>query len=193
MTEGYTWIALFRGINVGGKRIVPMQELRQLFTDCGLQEARSYIQSGNVVFRAASQDRGRLTADIARAVAARFGFEPTVLLLEIDALAAAIASNPFKRAESSPQSLHLYFFTERPTNPDIQGLNQWKSGKEAFVLADRVLYLHAPDGIGRSKLAARIEKLVGDATARNWRSAIKILAIAKELAESSIERYYPES
>ncbi|MEE8243904.1 MAG: DUF1697 domain-containing protein [Pseudomonadales bacterium] len=183
MTVGYTWIALFRGINVGGKHIVPMRELRQLFADCGLQEAQTYIQSGNVVFRAASRDRGRLTADITRAVEARFGFEPTVLLLEIDTLAAAIASNPYAHAESSPQSLHLYFFTEKPIDPDIQGLNQWKSGTEAFVLADRVLYLHAPDGIGRSKLAARIEKLVGDATARNWRSAIKILAIAKQLAE----------
>ena len=108
MTVGYTWIALFRGINVGGKHIVPMRELRQLFADCGLQEARTYIQSGNVVFRAASRDRGRLTADITRAVEARFGFEPTVLLLEIDTLAAAIAANPYARAESSPGSLTAY-------------------------------------------------------------------------------------
>ncbi|MCZ6657268.1 MAG: DUF1697 domain-containing protein [Gammaproteobacteria bacterium] len=183
MAKKHTWIALFRGVNVGGKHIVPMQELRQLFTELGLNEARTYIQSGNVVFRTASQDRDRLAADVTKAVDERYGFEPKVLLMEVEALAAAIARNPYPRAESSPKSLHLYFFYQDPPNPDIAGLNEWKSATEHFTLIDRVLYLHAPDGIGRSKLAERIEKLVGvGATARNWRSTTKILAMAKDLA-----------
>ena len=68
MAKKHTWIALFRGVNVGGKHIVPMQELKQLFAELGLNEARTYIQSGNVVFRTASQDRDRLAADITKAV-----------------------------------------------------------------------------------------------------------------------------
>ena len=183
LTQACTWIALFRGINVGGTNIIPMQELRALFIDLGFEEPRSYIQSGNIVFRASSRDRGRLTAGIQRAVMAQHGFEPTVLLLDIEALTSSIARNPYPHAEPAPKSLHLYFFAEAPQNPDLEALNQWCSPTEQFALIDAVGYLDAPDGIGRSKLAARVEKLLGSATARNWRTVTSVLEIANHLEE----------
>ncbi|HIA16949.1 MAG TPA: DUF1697 domain-containing protein, partial [Dehalococcoidia bacterium] len=92
----------------------------------------------------------------------------------------AIASNPFPQAEEHPNTLHLYFLSEPPHDPDNDALNALKSDSEQFVLTDNVFYLHAPGGIGQSKLAARAERLLGvDATARNWRTVSKIEEMAR--------------
>lgn len=97
-------------------------------------------------------------------------------------LGRAIASNPFPQATHNPSTLHLFFLLEPPQSPDIDSLNTLKADSESFVLTDEVFYLHAPDGIGRSKLAARVERLLGvDATARNWRSVTKVSGLANDL------------
>jgi uncharacterized protein (DUF1697 family) len=93
----------------------------------------------------------------------------------------AMVSNPFPEAESEPKTLHLYFLASTPQNPDLQTLDSIKQANEQFKLIDNVFYLYAPDGIGRSKLAARVEKALGvAATARNWRTVCKIMAIQAE-------------
>jgi len=92
----------------------------------------------------------------------------------------AMASNPFPAAESEPKTLHLYFLASAPQNPDLKMLDSLKKADEQFKLIDNVFYLHTPDGIGRSKLAERAEKALGvAATARNWRTVSKIMAMAK--------------
>ena len=91
----------------------------------------------------------------------------------------AIESNPFPEAESEPKALHLYFLDAIPEDPDFDTLASIKSNRERFALKDGVFYMHAPEGIGRSKLAANAEKLLGvSATARNWRTVSKIMAMA---------------
>jgi uncharacterized protein (DUF1697 family) len=91
----------------------------------------------------------------------------------------AADANPFPKAEAESKSVHLYFLAKTPKDPDLEALNRLKSGKESFKLMDDVFYLHAPDGIGRSKLAARAEKLIGvEATARNWNTVTKLLEMA---------------
>jgi uncharacterized protein (DUF1697 family) len=175
-----TWITFFRGINVGGRNILPMKELKALLEELGCVDVRTYIQSGNVVFRHKEQQATGLSQTISQAVLNRFHFAPYVLLLTANHLKSALAANPFFPAEENPKTLHLYFLSARPTEVDLDGLNQIKSPSESFELIGKVFYLHAPDGIGRSKLAARAEKLLGvPATGRNWRTAQKVLELAK--------------
>ena len=174
-----TYIALLRGINVGGKNSLPMKELVSVMEEMGLKNVRTYIQSGNAVFQSALKNTSKLAAPLAAEIKKRVGFEPHVQLLEFDALASAIASNPFPDAESEPASLHLFFLASSPTNPDLKKLNGIKAPSEKFHLVDQLFYLHAPEGIGRSKLAAGAEKILGvPMTGRNWKSVCSIRDLA---------------
>lgn len=176
-----TYIALFRGINVGGHNILPMKELRTLLEDLGAQDVKTYIQSGNAVFRHEADSVAQLSSRISAAIKESHGFEPRVLLLDLAAMEKAVASNPFPEAESEPKTLHLYFLAAGPQNPDLPMLDTLKKDSEQFKLTDTVFYLHAPDGIGRSKLAERVEKTLGvAATARNWRTVSKIMAMVSQ-------------
>lgn len=174
-----TYIGLFRGINVGGKSILPMEKLVAVLEGLGLKDIRTYIQSGNVVFRGDDAPPERLAIRISESIQASHGFEPKVLLLDSSALDNAIRNNPYPEAETAPNTLHLNFLAEVPREPDIQGLNKIKTASERFHLAKQVCYLHAPEGIGRSKLAASLERLLGvAATSRNWNTVRKLKSIA---------------
>jgi uncharacterized protein (DUF1697 family) len=165
------WVLLLRGVNVGGRHTLPMRELAELLEALGLEEVRTYIQSGNAVFRAAGEAAAALGDRIAAAIEERKGFRPEVLVLSAERLEAAARANPFPEGEAEPKTLHLFFLAATPTAPDLAGLEALRSPTERFHLATEVLYLHAPDGIGRSKLATRVERLLGvPATARNWRT-----------------------
>ncbi len=175
-----TYIALFRGINVGGKNILPMKQLIAILESLGCLDVTTYIQSGNAVFRHEENDVSLLTRKIAAVVHESHGFEPHVILLTADKLKRAMASNPYPDAESDPSKLHLFFLASEPGNPDLEVLESIRAKNERFAVKRDVAYLHAPDGIGRSKLAARIERALGVAgTGRNWRSVCKILEMAK--------------
>ena len=176
-----TYIALFRGINVGGRNRLPMRDLVDLLRSIGLQDIRTYIQSGNVVFRSDAADTSDLSQRIRAAVNESHGFTPHVLLLTLEEFETAMESNPYPEAVSEPKTLHLYFLTSRPGNPDLEALETIRSPSERFALHGTVFYLHAPEGIGRSRLAAGVEKALGvGATERNWRSVTAIMAMAKQ-------------
>ncbi|MCK6623463.1 MAG: DUF1697 domain-containing protein [Calditrichaceae bacterium] len=175
-----TFVALFRGVNVGGKNSLPMKELVALLEDIGLQKIRTYIQSGNVVFQTTVKDTSDLAKRISAEIRKCFAFEAHVFLLRIEALDEAMAKNPFSEAEADPGRLHLWFLASEPKIRNLDKLNELKKDSERFYLGDKVFYLHAPEGVGRSRLAASVEKVLGvPMTARNWRTVCKI----KELAE----------
>jgi len=175
------WIALLRGINVGGRNLLPMGELRQLLEANGYSAVRTYIQSGNVVFASGEPEARRLPARIGDAILATRGFRPKIIVLGVDELTRAIESNPLRGAFPEPKSLHLFFLDSAPEPPDAAALDAVRADNEAFAIVDTVLYLYAPDGIGRSKLAASVEKLLCvEATARNWRTVNKLSEIARE-------------
>lgn len=174
------YIALFRGINVGGNGLLPMRELVELLSGLGLHNIKTYIQSGNVIFEAAENDPAQLAQRISQAVQRSRGFAPTVLLLEAADLENAVASNPFPEADSVPKSLHVFFMAAPPPNPDLKKLEGLRLDSERFVLQGKFFYLHTPDGLGRSKLAASVEKALGvPATGRNWQTVRQVLALAK--------------
>ena len=176
-----TYIALFRGINVGGHNVLPMKEMVTLLENLDSYGVKTYIQSGNAVFRNNAEDSNKLSNRISGIVQENYGFEPRVLLLNLDELDDVIVLNPFPRAVVKPKTLHIYFLDSVPKNPDLDLLESIKKNNEQYKLINKLFYLHAPDGIGRSKLATRIEKSLGvSVTARNWRSVCKILDMAKQ-------------
>lgn len=177
-----TYIALLRGINVGGKNILPMKEMAPLLETLDLSNVSTYLASGNVVFQSETADPSALANDIQAAIGQNYGFTPQILIRSIQDFQDAIAANPFPEAASQPKTLHLYFLESPPPDPDLAGLDAIKTATEQYKLLNTVFYLHAPDGIGRSKLAAGVEKALGvTATARNWRTATKVLAMAANL------------
>ncbi len=174
-----THIALFRGINVGGRNTIPMAKLRDLLEGLGLEKVQTYIQSGNAVFRCPATHARSLAEEIQNTIEAEVGFTPDVQVLSTEFLRSTVEANPFPEAESAPTSLHLFFLKAVPEQPDLKGLEDLKASHERYELIAQCFYLHAPDGIGKSKLAARAERLLGvSATARNWKTVKQILEMA---------------
>ena len=175
-----TWIALLRGINVGGRNTLRMKELARQMESAGFSNVSTYIQSGNVVFdandeQAPNGDAASIGEQLADAIEDRRGFRPRVFVLDADRLMKTIENNPYPEAAEAPKSLHFFFLAEPAANPDLDKLRTAQADSERFELTDAVFYLHAPDGIGRSKLAANVERYLGvDTTARNWRTVAKL-------------------
>jgi uncharacterized protein (DUF1697 family) len=175
-------IALLRGINVGGKNLLPMKELVAILGDLGAQKVKTYIQSGNAVFVWKDKNTARLGNQIRAEIKRRREFDPQVLLLELEDLERVIQQNPFPEAEANPKALHAGFLAAAPERPDMKTLESLKSDSERFRLLGSVFYLHAPEGVGRSKLAAKSERLLGvPMTDRNWRTVRTLWKMAQEL------------
>ncbi|HEX9945416.1 MAG TPA: DUF1697 domain-containing protein [Thermoanaerobaculia bacterium] len=176
-----TYIALFRGINVGGKNSLPMKELVVILENMGARKIKTYIQSGNAVFQSAEKNLSQFSKRLTAGIKESRGFEPHIIIVGLDEIEKAMADNPFPEAEADPSSLHLGFLASVPKNPDLQKLDSLRKASERFHLSERVFYLHAPEGVGRSKLAASAEKLLGvPMTDRNWRTVCKIREMAGE-------------
>jgi uncharacterized protein (DUF1697 family) len=179
------YITLLRGINVGGRNALPMRELVALLEALGLRNVQTYIQSGNVVFETDRADAARLAEGISASVQRSHGFRPHVLILGKPEIESAIKANPFPEAVDHPRSLHLFFLASAPQEPDLASLERVRRHTERFALAGEVVYLHAPEGIGRSKLAARVERALGvPVTARHWRTVTKIADMTASLPGS---------
>ena len=174
-----TYIALLRGINVGGKNSLPMKELVAVLEKLGAANVKTYIQSGNAVFESDTQNASTLCRKISAEVKQLRSFEPHVLLLKSQELEKAIENNPFPEAEGAPNTLHVGFLDSASQHPDLKKLESLKSASEEFRLEHKVFYLHTPDGLGRSKLAGSVEKVLGiPMTFRNWRTVCKLREMA---------------
>jgi len=177
-----TCIALLRGINVGGKNALPMKAFREMLEDLGCRDVETYIQSGNAVFRTNERSLSSLSNRIGSRIEEAHGFRPHILLLSAGDFERAIEENPFPEGEANHKSLHFFFLDSPPKKPDLERLNEMKADTERFELKKRVFYLHAPEGIGYSKLAMGVEKALGvPTTARNWRTVSKILEMTREI------------
>jgi uncharacterized protein (DUF1697 family) len=172
-----TYIALFRGINVGGRGLLPMKDLVRILEGLGFAGVKTYIQSGNAVFQSARPKTAGMAGEISAAIMKSHGFAPAVMLLEVADLQRAVDNNPFREAEG--KALHLFFLERQPAKPDLKGLTALRTTSEEFKLGKTVFYLHTPDGFGRSKLAAGVERGLGvPVTARNWNTVSKLLSMA---------------
>lgn len=167
------YLALFRGINVGGNNILPMGELRSLLEEHSYKKVQTYIQSGNVVF-----DSEERPENVASLVLDRFGFEPRVLVMEKTEFLDSLAGNPYTATKGN--QIHFYFCQDLP-NANVEKLDMLKAESEHYMIKDKVLYLYAPDGIGRSKLAAGMERYLGvAATGRNLNTINKLAKMLED-------------
>ena len=168
------FILLLRGINVGGHNKLPMKDLRELLETLGYESVQTYIQSGNVVLCAADRPDGDAISD---AIEKRLGIAPSVLVISAQRFRAVADANPYVDPGVEAKHLHISFLS-RPAAPDMDALNSRKSATEKFTLTDDAFYLLAPDGIGRSKLATDVERLLGvEATGRNLNTVRKLLGM----------------
>ncbi|MCX5359982.1 DUF1697 domain-containing protein [Streptomyces sp. NBC_00124] len=174
-----TYAALLRGINVGGAKKVPMAELRTLMEGLGHGSVRSYLQSGQAVFTAGHGDEESLAAELTAAVEKHFGFSVDVIVRDHAYLAAIADACPFPAAELEGKQLHVTYFSEPVDADRFSAIDQGAFLPEEFKLGDRALYLYAPTGLGRSKLAEQLAKprvnkgLI--ATTRNWNTVVKLV------------------
>lgn len=170
-----TWLALFRGINVGGKHIVPMKVLANLMTEAGCQEVQTYIQSGNVIFKHSVLTSAELAVLLAELVFQHFAFKPKVMIFSATQFSQILATNPYMQVYTEAKQVHVFFFEHAPLAPDLVTLQQLKAPSEDFELQQNGLYLFAPEGIGRSKLVDKIDKCLGvSTTARNLNTLMKL-------------------
>jgi uncharacterized protein (DUF1697 family) len=170
------FIALLRGINVGGRTIVPMAELRVLCAGIGWGDVATYIQSGNVVFEAAEAPAELETA-LEAALADRFAFAPPVMVRDAGAWARILAANPFPaEAEAEPSRVLVGLAKAKLADGAAAQLQERARAGERVAQAGGALWFHYPNGVGTSKLTpALIDKAAGSpVTGRNWRTMIKL-------------------
>ena len=170
-----THLALLRGINVGGKASLPMKELAGLFAAAGAASVRTYIQSGNVIFRAA--DPALVTAAVTAEVARIYGYPGRIVLRSAEELRGAYTSNPFQKAGAPVETLHLYFLADSPAPAAVMALDPDRSPGDSFAVVGRDIFLHLPNGMARTKLTNAFfdTQLKMVSTARNWKTVAKLV------------------
>jgi uncharacterized protein (DUF1697 family) len=176
-------VALLRGVNLGGHKKIAMEELRTICCSLDLTDPKTYIQSGNVVFGCSKSAIPKLAARIESAIEKRLGFHSAVILRTTDDLRQIVARNPFSRRNGIEPGKLIVSFLDKPLDPEsrkrILSINV---GSEEIQPAERELYIYFPDGQGRSKLPAVLERtLKNTTTARNWNTVLKLLLMAEEL------------
>ena len=168
-------VALLRGINVGGKNMLPMKELCALFATAGCASVQSYIQSGNVIFEAPARGLGKLAARVGEAIEQRFGFAPPIVLRSARELAAVIEGVPFP---DTPH-VHVGFLAEAPGKPQLAALEPGYGAPDRYVVRGREVYLHLPNGMGRSKLGTGyFDRRIGTTTIRNWNTVVELARLS---------------
>ncbi len=185
-----THVALLRGINVGGRNRVAIADLRTVVASLAHTNVTTYIQSGNVVFTSAQTDTSVIATALERAIAESLSVRPRVVVLSRAELSQVVADNPYPD-ETNPKCLHAAFTSEQ-IGPDqlaafaaAQQRATGKGSRDEATVVGRTLFLHTPDGIGRSDLAAQLARTAGplaatgSATVRNWATVTKLLAMCQ--------------
>jgi uncharacterized protein (DUF1697 family) len=164
-----TYVALLRGINLGARNRVAMADLRAVVEQAGGEDVRTYVQSGNVVFRSRSS-AARLAGSLEAGIRRTLGLDIAVLVKTQRELAKLVERNPF--ASADPSTLHVTFLAKAPARDRVRKLSEQSFGPDELHVTGREVYLCCPNGYGRTKLSnAFLEKqLAVPATTRNWRT-----------------------
>lgn len=187
-----TYIALLRGINVGGNRIIKMAELKNVLEALGLKDAKTYIQSGNVLFRS-DDDAFNIQDKIEKEINRVWGFDVPVVLRSAKELEQLINNCPFsdeeiKTAEqaSGKESLYISFMANVPSPEKIQSLKPYENENESYHVIGREVFLLFRDSIRNSKVANNLHRLDAHSTVRNSKTVKKLLALAMEMEASKV-------
>jgi uncharacterized protein (DUF1697 family) len=176
-----TYIALLRGINVSGQKKIPMAELRDLLSGIGLENVQTYIQSGNVVFQSSEKSSQKLESNIHEAIKKNFGFEVPVLVITPEHLQQIFDDCPF----SEEQKVNSYFtlLYNVPEKPLVADVSKISYPNETFIITDSCVYFYSSTGYGKAKCNNNFfeRKLKITATARNYKTMVKLLSLSADL------------
>jgi uncharacterized protein (DUF1697 family) len=177
-----TYIALLRGINVGGHKIIKMDQLRKAFEELGFENVATYVQSGNVVFKSGTKASADLSKTIEEMLLRRFSMSVPVIVRTADELGEVLTNNPFlKERGLDVTRLHVTFLSLTPQKAAIKGLDAIAAGPDRFHCRGREIYLHCPNGFAGTKLSINaFEKVLAvGATTRNWNTVNRLLEMAR--------------
>lgn len=171
-------VALLRGINVTGKHVLPMKDLKSIFESSGARDVSTYIQSGNVLFNASPSAATAIAAKVHARIAADFGFTSPVVIRRTKDLRDLPSRNPFLPRVTDFSRL-LVFFLERPSL--VTTLDLLRFAPDEFVLSSPELFAYFPRGVGQSKFNnTHLEKQAGSsATGRNWNTVLKLIELSQ--------------
>ena len=176
------YVALLRGINVGGKNKLPMKDVVSMFTDAGCDNVRTYIQSGNVVFETGQALARRVPALVTKSISGRFKIQVPIVVRTTDELRKTIRGNPFLRKGIDTKRLHVAFLAEKPSAKKVAALDPDRSPPDAFLVRGADIYVHCPNGIARTKLTNNYfdSKLATTSTVRTWATVLKLHELAEQ-------------
>lgn len=177
-------ISMLRGVNLGPHNRIKMDDLRALYKSLKFEDPRSYVQSGNVIFRTKEKNSPQLAKKIQVAIQKKFGCCPEVILRTPDEMRKAVAANPFpERTKDEPSKVLVTFLAAQPPRDAEANLDRFKGLPEQLHLSGSELYIYFPNGAGKSKLQwSAVDKLLKvTGTARNWNSVQAMLEIAEEM------------
>lgn len=176
MAKASMHVALLRGINVGGKHRLPMKQLVTIVEGLGASEVRTYIQSGNVLYRAPTSLAKRLPGQIAEAIEAEFGFAVPVLARSARQFTTILAANPYVDEADDPKQLHVALIDPKPSKAARARLDPDRSPPDRYTLGTGHIYLYCPKGVARTKLTCDYfdRTLACTTTMRNWRTMTKL-------------------
>src|SRR5689334_2000366 len=184
------YVGLVRAVNLAGKNKLSMSDLRELMAGLGMPDARTLLQSGNVVFRSDLRSPAKVEEILEEAVAQRLGLKTDFFVRTAQEMNTVVADNPFPReAKQDPGHLVVGFLKDAPERAAVSALQKAIVGREVVRAVGRHTYVVYPDGIGRSKLtSALVEKKLGTrGTGRNWNTVLKLQALATEF-DSKLNR-----
>lgn len=175
-----TYVALLRGINVGGKNKLPMADLSALFTQAGCAGVQTYIQSGNVIFDAPAAVADSVPGRVERAILDRFGYRIPVVMRSAADLAAVARGNPFLAGGAEPDTLHVVFLAGVPEASRVAALDPHRSPPDELLARGREIYLRCPNGFARTRITSAYldTTLATTTTVRNWRTVEKLADLA---------------
>jgi uncharacterized protein (DUF1697 family) len=171
------YVALLRGVNVGGKNKLPMKDLVGIFEATGCLKVRNYIQSGNIIFHAPAALAKRVPGLVGAEVERKFGFLARMVLRTASELRQVAGNNPFLKKGAEERLLSVMFLADRPGPEAIAKLDLQKSSPDEFVVSGDTIFLHTPAGLADTKLTNAYfdSRLKTFSTARNWRTTLKLL------------------
>ena len=177
------YISLLRGINVGAHKRIKMEQLRASFEALGLDQVKTYIQSGNVIFKAAKLSPSKLSKQIEERILSDFGFPVSVVSRTVDEMAKTIGNNPFLKERGVDQEkLHVMFLSEAPAAAALKKLVELTAAPDQSRCLGREIYLYLPNGAGESSLMkSSLDRVLSVVTTtRNWRTVNAIHQMCRE-------------
>ena len=167
-----TYIAILRGINVSGQRMINMKDLKSLFQKAGFENPMTYIQSGNIVFKSIEKSTKKLSKDFAELIQSHYNFDVPVMVLNEKEIAEILKSNPYNDGKKDATKLHVTLLADIPAKDLLESTRDERYQSDEFQIVDKVIYLYCPDGYGMTKFSTTFfeKKLAVTATTRNWKT-----------------------